>query len=87
MGKGKRIVLGTVMTLLAAAVVVLGATVFRLLSYLEETQQTFLQIEQEVVQEQQEETIDVETFKQYAQEYGHPRLVSIYAILPFNAAK
>ena len=70
MGKGKRIVLGTVMTLLAAAVVVLGATVFRLLSYLEETQQTFLQIEQEVVQEQQEETIDVETFKQYAQEYN-----------------
>ena len=57
------------MTLLAAAVVVLGATVFRLLSYLEETQQTFLQIEQEV-QEQQEETIDVETFKQYAQEYN-----------------
>ena len=44
MGKGKRIVLGTVMTLLAAAVVVLGATVFRLLSYVEETQQTFLQI-------------------------------------------
>ena len=57
MGKGKRILLGTVMTLLAAAVVVLGATIFRILSYLEETQQTFLQIEQEVVQEQLEETI------------------------------
>lgn len=65
MGKGKRIVLGIVITLLTAAVIGLSAVVVLLSSHLKETQQAFLN-----VQGEQGETIDVETFKQYAQEYN-----------------
>ncbi len=70
MGKGKNVFLGIVLFSLTAAVLGLSVCVFRLSSRLKDVEPTFLQAEQEAQESEEEETIDVETFKQYAQEYN-----------------
>ena len=70
MGKGKNVFLGIVLFSLTAAVLGLSVCVFLLSSRLKDVEPTFLQAEQEAQESEEEETIDVETFKQYAQEYN-----------------